>query len=57
MVLNKKALGFDVMQVLYNADTVVELDDAMCVVNDGYRVLREHLETLENIKAGVKKDE
>lgn len=43
------------MQVLYEAETVMELDEAMCVVNDGYRVLRGHMETREVIRNGLEK--
>ena len=45
-------LGHKVSQVLLEADTVKELDDAYRVVNDCYSVLREQLKVIEKIRGG-----
>lgn len=42
-------LGHDLVEVLQTADSTLEIDDAMRVVNEAYRVLRRQLEDKERI--------
>ncbi len=43
-------LGFEVMKILINAESVDELDEAIRVVNRSYPVLREQLVVRDEIK-------
>jgi len=43
-------LGHDLVEVLQTADSTGEIDDAMRVVNEAYRVLRRQLEDKERIE-------
>ena len=45
-------LGFEVMQKLMEAESVDELDEAYRVLNNGYLILRGHLEVRDEIVAG-----
>lgn len=47
--MNEK-IGFDCSQVLMQCNTVMELDEAMRIVNNMYKILREHLEVIDEIK-------
>lgn len=50
--MNRK-LGFDAVQVLINAETVAELDEAIRVVNNSYSILRDHLMVFEELRLKV----
>ncbi len=42
--------GFKAVQLLMENETTSDLDETMCIVNNFYKVYREHLETLEQIE-------
>ena len=48
--LMNERLGFKLAQIMMEADTVQEIDQAMAVVNNMYPIIRERLEVLEEIK-------
>jgi len=47
-------LGFKCMQILMEASDVNELNECMRVVNNGYRILLEQLETYDEIMVAAK---
>jgi len=43
-------IGFECTQVLMQCDTKAELDEAIRIVNNFYRIFSERLETLDDIR-------
>ncbi|PNX47581.1 MAG: hypothetical protein BV457_05430 [Thermoplasmata archaeon M9B1D] len=47
--MNEK-IGFDCSQILMGCNSVDELDEAIRIINNMYRILREHLVVFDEIK-------
>ena len=43
-------IGFDACSALFQAESLSALDDAMRIVNNFYRIYRQHLEVIEEIQ-------